>query len=241
MTMKKMAGVIMLGLLLWSSSAFALEFVQGFTGNDVNFLVLNPGSSSILLPTASNTNWLGLSQGWWNGTSFANSDDNDNHFVGYFGSPSSPDPALRNFFSFDLTNVVQGSVIDGVLRLNAGSGASDTGRTTQPYSLWDVRTDVITLNRNNGTSAAIFNDLGSGVPYGVINFPFGGVPVDIFLNANAIADINAAAGAFWSVGGRLDDRGHAPVPEPGTWLLLATGGAGLLGYGWRRRQQAVER
>jgi PEP-CTERM motif len=29
------------------------------------------------------------------------------------------------------------------------------------------------------------------------------------------------------------------VPEPSTWLLFATGGAGLFGYGWQRRQQAV--
>jgi hypothetical protein len=28
----------------------------------------------------------------------------------------------------------------------------------------------------------------------------------------------------------------APVPEPGTWLLMGTGLAGLLGYGWRRRK-----
>jgi hypothetical protein len=29
------------------------------------------------------------------------------------------------------------------------------------------------------------------------------------------------------------------VPEPSTWLLFATGCAGLLGYGWRRRQRAA--
>jgi hypothetical protein len=29
------------------------------------------------------------------------------------------------------------------------------------------------------------------------------------------------------------------VPEPSTWLLVATGSVGLCGYGWRRRQQAV--
>jgi hypothetical protein len=30
-----------------------------------------------------------------------------------------------------------------------------------------------------------------------------------------------------------------PIPEPSTWLLLATGLAGLLSYGWRQRKKAA--
>jgi hypothetical protein len=37
----------------------------------------------------------------------------------------------------------------------------------------------------------------------------------------------------------LTIQGPAAVPEPGTWLLLATGLVGLLGYGWRRQQRAA--
>jgi hypothetical protein len=36
-----------------------------------------------------------------------------------------------------------------------------------------------------------------------------------------------------------DSISSAAVPEPSTWLLLATGLVGLLSYGWRRRQRAA--
>jgi len=36
-----------------------------------------------------------------------------------------------------------------------------------------------------------------------------------------------------------DSVSESPIPEPPTWLLLATGLAGVLGYGWRQRKKAV--
>jgi hypothetical protein len=42
---------------------------------------------------------------------------------------------------------------------------------------------------------------------------------------------------------RIDDLSFqpasAPVPEPGTWMLMSTGLIGLLGYGWRKRQRQI--
>ncbi len=95
--------------------------------------------------------------------------------------------------------------------------------------MWDVTTSAAVLNANDGTSSAIFKDLASGIHYGEVSvgpYPF---LLEIPLNAAAIADINAAAGGFFSIGGTL-----SPIPEPAT---IALSGLSLLALSWKIRQK----
>jgi hypothetical protein len=75
-------------------------------------------------------------------------------------------------------------------------------------AFYDVTTGAATLNNNVGTSAAIFDDLGSGVSYGsfvVPTYPASNVLLLSFtLNAATLADIASAAGGFFSIGGSLE-------------------------------------
>ena len=78
---------------------------------------------------------------------------------------------------------------------------------------------------------AIFNDLGSGVQYASIGVPPYDDPMVITLNAAALADINAAAGGFFSIGGTLTPG--STVPEPGT---IALAGLALVGFAVKFRR-----
>lgn len=54
--------------------------------------------------------------------------------------------------------------------------------------------------------------------------------------------ITATPGArdFWNLAGvAIQPVQATAIPEPATWLTLATGVLGLLAYGWRRRQRAA--
>lgn len=141
-------------------------------------------------------------QGWWSATT-GNDTYNDNYVVSMYGTDT-----IRNFFTFDLRSVdlAGQTIVSATLQLRRGGGQ---GAPTETLSFHHVATDAATLNANNGTSEAIYNDLGDGTLYGSFEVPTAGNSEELVsfpLNAAAIADITALAGSgFFSLGGSLPD------------------------------------
>lgn len=138
-------------------------------------------------------------QGWWSATG-PNVNTNDNYFAGSTcrDSTCSAIDQTRNFFTFDLASL-SGTVVSATLELRRSFNQSPTAT----YQLFDVSTDARTLNNNTGTSGAIFDDLGTGHNYGVFQVTNGGRDdtLQFTLNGAGRADIQAASGRFFSIGG----------------------------------------
>jgi FIMAH domain-containing protein len=141
-------------------------------------------------------------QGWWS-TNFANAGtNNDNHFTGEDVNLNS---LFRSFFTFDLSTLVNRTVLSATLELTRYTYVSPD--PTETIEFFDVSTDAATVNNNVGIDAAIYEDLGTGVSYGafVVNSytPSEADTLTFTLNAAALDDIQAASGGFFSVGGAL--------------------------------------
>jgi hypothetical protein len=197
-----------------SSAALADQFSFSFSSGTPQSLTIN-GTTTV--QTFLSGDWFGRSQGWWSATE-PNSDNNDNYYVGDLGLQR-----LNNFFTFAIPDGL-GPIVSADLSITQ----TVVGGLPFTYSLYDVSTAAITLNQNNGTSNAIFNDLGSGVSYGsiVIN---DNSNVVISLNAAGLQAISDAQGGLFSVGGTLHP---GAVPEPASMALM---GLGLAAVAARRR------
>lgn len=161
--------------------------------------------STLVFNTSDNQFDAGVdNHGWWSDTAF-NRDANDNYGVGINSSGQDH----RNFFTFDLSSLdLSSEVVTSVtLELRAYSWTSPD--TSETIEFFDVSTDAATLNSNWGTSATIYNDLGSGISYGAFTeSPLPSNAIRSFvLNAGANAGVTAAAGDFFSVGGALQTIG----------------------------------
>ncbi|KAB2967744.1 hypothetical protein [Zoogloea sp.] len=225
-------------LLALSPGAFAADaFLFAGTGaNGISQdLVLGlSNGSTVTLTTGQALFTPGtLNQGWW-GLDNANFDANDSIYVGTLQpDPLDPVHLHRNFFTFSLAGITPGSIISAALRIHDVGISSGTFPMT--YSLFDVTTDAGALNFNTGVNQAIYDDLGSGKRYAkqvVTSEPSGSYAID--LNDTALADLNAAAGRFFSLGGTLDTPVSA-VTEPSVAALLGFGLAAA-GLGQRRRR-----
>lgn len=161
-------------------------------------------ASSITFNTSDNQFDAGVdNQGWWSTTRPA-VDSNANYGTG----DAANGDILRSFFTFDLATLdlsgqtILSATFEAVRYNYVSSNPNET------IALYDVTTGAATLNNNVGTSAAIFDDLGSGVSYGsfvVPSYSSSNVLLLSFtLNAAALADIASAAGGFFSIGGSLE-------------------------------------
>jgi hypothetical protein len=162
-------------------------------------------------------------QGWWSASPLvANSDTNPSYFVGRtFDAP------VHNFFTFDAGPLAGHTAVSATLVLRTGCFVGFDASET--VGLFDVSTAPATLNDNTGFSQAIFDDLGGGTSYGS-----GVVPANrgaeastrFFLNAAALANLNAAAGGFFSIGGAVLTLDPDPTPFSQEGAFDCTGDAG---------------
>jgi hypothetical protein len=165
----------------------------------------------------------------------------NNYLAGnYDGDP------YRNHFDFAIPTFT-GTLDSATLVLDNFGGHSGSTHTYSLYSL-------------GAYGSYGFSDIGSGTGYGSVTISSGGI-VTVTLNASAIADISAAQGGTFSLGGvhsgEISGSGNydfassggfstqlilntssAAVPEPTTLAIFGIG-AGIAGLKARRRKRAV--
>jgi hypothetical protein len=175
-------------------------------------------------------------QGWWS-TTISNSNSNDNYYCGL----NSNGPH-RSFFTFFAPSWGTNETIVGAV-LAAPRGASNSA--SAEVQLFDVATAVAILNNNAGTHSAIYEDLGSGLSYGSVVVSGSGTAsqaVQIPLNAQGMAALQASAGTYFSIGARLANESNhlfgdtdiytarlivTTVPEPKSVVLTGLSVIGL--------------
>ena len=152
-------------------------------------------------------------QGWWSTSSeFGSQDRNDNYIVGRAEGFN-----YRNFFTFKLPRLRRNVVAAHLVLRRFRSG----GDVTETFNLYEVSTSARRLNNNRGVDPAIYQDLGSGIRYGRFRVATGedtSSVVRLKLNADAIADINAARGRYFSIGGKV---ASAQLSDPYDQYLFA--------------------
>lgn len=195
-----------------------------------------------------------LNQGWWS-NSVSNTDSNTDYGIGVFGAADH-----RGFASFDFSGfTVNDTISSATVKIQRGDSAG-LNDATETVGFRDVSTSAATLNANSSASAGIYSDLGTGTSYGDFVVPgddLSTVVLDFNLS-NAVANLNAAKGGFFSVGFFLNSQdgnqalflntaafpisievtyttSFASVPEPSVVGFLAVGCGTVLVRRFRRK------
>jgi hypothetical protein len=109
----------------------------------------------------------------------------------------------NSYFIFDLSGIT-GDKTGASLRLELQY--YDSGDLSETFSVYHVSTDAATLEADGTGQTSIFNDLQTGNVYGTFEVTAGdvGTIIEIPLSAEAVSDINTAAGGAFAVGIHLE-------------------------------------
>jgi len=120
----------------------------------------------ILLQTSDHplegTTW---NQGWWSNNVSNPNTANSSPAIGTFNSFGVPNGNHRSFYTFLLPPATAGKPIIAATLLQHRGGSLST-EAEETIGFFDVQTPYDVLNHNVGSSASIYNDLGSGVSFG---------------------------------------------------------------------------
>jgi hypothetical protein len=161
-------------------------------------------------------------RGWYENNGFHNA-INKNTFTG-----STMGNIYNSYFNFDLSQV-KGTITSALILLHEetyyGTDASET------VSVWDVTAAPDSVS-TSAQSVAIYQDLQSGNEYGSFTVvpALTGSSLTVGLSAKAVADLNAARGAAFTLGlhidtlsGKMGDEGvrfsTADEPQPNQLIL----------------------
>jgi hypothetical protein len=164
---------------------------QGAPGGSIPLI----SQGYVLATTATQQAVDASDRGWWRHDGYHDS-SNKNTFTGQNGNGTQ---LFNSFFVFDLTSISGNSVESAILRLEVENYFGPD--SSESLTIYDVATPIPVLTAS-GTDVGVYTDLQSGNDYGnfTVHPSDEGSIIEITLNSQALADIEAAIGGQFAVG-----------------------------------------